>query len=182
MTVPVIFSARRRKREGFAANERGAAALEIALWLGVLVVPVLNVVDLGFYTFQKMQVEAAAQAGAQAAWEACSSLTAQPKGTACGAAMTTAMTTAIQSTSLGANVTLASGSPTEGAYCPDATEVLQPVGTYAQSCAAAGYPAGTAGDYVQVAVSYNYSPVFSGVSIVALLPTPIVRTAWMRLG
>lgn len=180
MTVPSFPIAKRRK--GFVANERGAAALEIALWAGVLIVPVLNVVDLGFYTFQKMQVEEAAQVGAQAAWDACSSLLVQPKGTACGATMTNAISTAIQSTSLGGNVTLVTGSPTEGAYCPDATEVLQPVGTYGQSCAAAGYPAGTAGDYIQVAVSYSYSPVFSGVSIVSLLPTPIVRTAWMRLG
>jgi hypothetical protein len=31
-------------------------------------------------------------------------------------------------------------------------------------------------------VSYPYTPVFPAVSIVNLLTTPIVRTAWMRLG
>lgn len=166
----------------FLRDLRGAAAMEMALWLAILVVPVMNVVDLGFYTYQRMQVEAAAQAGAQAAWTSCVSYSSQPKGTACGATLATAVTTAVHSTSLGSSVDLVSGYPTEGPYCPDSSNQLQLVATYKSSCAASGYPAGTAGDYIQVSVTYTYRPLFGSASVVSLLPTPIVRTAWTRLG
>lgn len=169
-------------RRGFLRDTRGAAALELVIWLGIIVLPVLNVVDLGFYVYQRMQLDNAAQAGAQNAWRTCYAQTSQPKGAACGAAMTTAITTGIQSTSLGNSVTVVSGYPIEGAYCPDSSNVLQPVGSYQSSCAAAGYPAGTSGDYIQVRVQYTYTPLFGGASLASFLPTPIVRTAWMRLG
>lgn len=171
-----------KRRPPFLRDTRGAAAMELALWLTILVIPVMNVVDLGFYVFQRMQVETAVQAGAQAAWAACTAYTSQPKGTACGSAMTTAITQAVQSTSLDTQVSVVSGYPTEGAYCPDSSNVLQSVGSYKASCAASGYPAGTAGDYIQLRVTYTYTPIFAYASVASLLPTPIVRTAWMRLG
>jgi Flp pilus assembly protein TadG len=171
-----------RRRWSFLRDIRGAAALETVLWLPIVALPALNVVDLGFYAYQRMQLDNAAQAGVQNAWKTCYAYTSQPKGTACGAAMTTAITSGIQSTSLGANVTVVAGSPTEGAYCPDSSNVLQPVGSYKMSCAAAGYPAGTAGDYLQLSVRYTYTPLFAAASLASALPTPIMRTAWMRLG
>lgn len=160
----------------------GAAALEMALWLTLLVVPMANVVDIGFYVFKRMQVETAVQAGVQAAWASCVAYTAQPKGAACGSTMTTAINTAVASTSLGSSVTVVSGYPTEGPYCPDASGVLQSVASYKMSCASAGYPAGTAGDYIRLRVTYSYTPLFSGASVTSLLPTPIARDAWIRLG
>ena len=171
-----------KRRPPFLRDTRGAAAIELALWLTILIVPVMNVVDLGFYVFQRMQVENAVQAGAQAVWAACVSYSSQPKGTACGSSRDTAISLGIQSTSLLDQVTLVAGSPTEGPYCPDSSNVLQPVATYKMSCAAAGYPAGTAGDYIQLSVTYTYTPLFGLASVASLLPTPIVRTAWMRLG
>ena len=47
----------------FRRDARGVAAVEFALGSLVLIIGVLNAVDVGFFAFQKMEVESAAQAG-----------------------------------------------------------------------------------------------------------------------
>jgi hypothetical protein len=127
----------------------------------------------------------------QTAWHLCDSSTKLPATKNC-TGLTSAMTTAAQSTSLGAGVTLAVGSPVEGYYCTDASNVLQPVtSTWTvgetppakpANCSAAVPSSKTApGDYIQVTVKYTYAPVFTGVSIAGLLAGEKTRTAWMRL-
>lgn len=177
----------------FLRDRRGAAAVEFVLWLGVLVVPVLSAVDLGVYAMQRMQLEVAGQAAAQAAWHLCDSSTKLPATKNC-TGLSAALTTAAQGTSLGSNVTIASGYPLEGYFCTDSSRALKPAGngmtwTIGQTppakpanCSAVIGGSKTApGDYIQVQVSYAYSPVFPGVSVASLLATPITRTAWMRL-
>jgi hypothetical protein len=39
----------------------------------------------------------------------------------------------------------------------------------------------TAGYYFKTQVTYAYSPVFTGVSVTSLLPTPITQSAWTRI-
>ena len=150
-----------------------------------LVVGVLNATDLGYYMYQRMEVENAAQAGAQAAWKTCyDQSTMLPATTNCSG-LNAAITTAIHSTSLGAAVTLASGYPAEGYYCVNSSNVLQSVGTTSSKpsdCSAAGSSTTAPGDYIQVQVNYNYSPLF-GISVMSASGiTSISMTSWMLLG
>jgi Flp pilus assembly protein TadG len=171
----------------------GTAALEFALVAMFLIVGLLNAVDVGYYTYQRMTVENAAQAGAQAAWKNCSDpSTMLPATQNCttqnGAAanLNAAITAAIQSSSLGTAVSLVSGYPAEGYYCVNASGSLQAVGSLSSkpsNCSAAGNSAISPGDYIQVQVTYSYAPLFPGVSVMGASGiTAITMTAWMRLG
>lgn len=91
--------------------ERGAAALEFAMVGSIFVVLLLNVVDFALVIWARMEVNYAAEAGAQAAFKTCASGT-MPATANC-ANLSTAVATAAQSTSLGTAVTLASSSPSE---------------------------------------------------------------------
>lgn len=176
----------------FWRDTRGAAAAEFVLWLGLLTLPLLNAVDLGIYVFQKMQVEAAAQAATHAVWVRCDKANELPAMTQCED-VAVSIQAAAQSTSLGAGVTVAAGSPTEGYYCLDGAGALTIVGVAGRigtaptrpvpfNCATQIAGSKTApGDYVQVTVSYPYEPVFDQVSMANLLTTPITKTAWIRL-
>jgi hypothetical protein len=48
-------------------------------------------------------------------------------------------------------------------------------------CSAAGMPALQPADYVQVAVTYSYSPLFPGISVAGRFATPITKTAMVRM-
>jgi Flp pilus assembly protein TadG len=119
----------------FAAGERGAAAVEFAMVLGLLIFPVLNVVDLAYYAFSQMQTQNAAQMGAQAAFSDCDTANSTPATTACVStnsanSMTVydSVAQAIQESALGNSVTLATtGGITyvsEGYYCANASNTL----------------------------------------------------------
>ena len=174
-------------------DEGGVAALEFALVGTFLVVGLLNAVDVGYYTYQRMTVENAAQAGAQAAWKNCNDpSTMLPATVNCttqnGAAanLNNAITAAIQSSSLGTAVTLLSGYPAEGYYCINSSGMLQAVGSLSSrpsDCSAAGNSALSPGDYILVGVTYTYAPLFPGISVMGASGiTSITMTAWMRLG
>jgi len=167
------------------SDTRGIAAVEFALGSLVLIIGVLNAVDVGYYAFQRMEVETAAQAGAQAAWATCFDTSAMLPATQNCAGLNNAITTAIQGTSLGGDVKLATGFPSEGYYCA-ATGGLQSVGSLANKpadCTAAGSPGLAPGDYVQVGVTFPYAPLFPGFSVMGALGiTTITTTSWMRLG
>jgi len=163
----------------------------MALLAAVLIVPLINVVDLALYTARKVQVEMAAQAGVQAIHSACASPNNTPVTRNCATGLLSRVTAAVQSTSLGTKVTVTGGTPLEGYYCTDSNRNLQLVGTTGtigspppkpatSNCSAYGASAASPADYVQVSVSYTYTPLFQRASIVSLLPTPIVRTAWYR--
>ena len=184
----------------FRRETRGAAAVEMALVTAFLAYPVLNVADIGMYAYQSMQTSNAAQAGARAAWSKCNDSTMWPATAKCGANganLSSAVTLGIRSTSLASTVALANGSPTEGYYCATTTNALALAGGSAVSVGAtpsnssdgkctqvsnAANPAATTGDYVAVAVTITYTPLFTGVKTVAsLLPSPITSTAWQRM-
>jgi Flp pilus assembly protein TadG len=178
---------RRRGLRRFLRSEAGAAAAEFALILTVMVVPVLNVIDLGFYAFRKMQVELAAEAGVQAIRGACTPAQA-PVTKNCATGLLTKITTAVQGTSLGTAVSVATGSPLEGYYCVNASQALVPAsnsstGTIGSppNLNGATCPSGSPADYVQVSVNYAHTPIFAAVTVAGLLPSPIARTAWYRV-
>ncbi|MGH6908634.1 MAG: TadE/TadG family type IV pilus assembly protein [Phenylobacterium sp.] len=181
-------------RRGFVSDTRGAATAEFVLWLAVIIVPFLSVIDLGVFAFQRMQLEIAGQAAAQAVWGSCDmtkSPTRLPATRNCASLLST-ITTAAQATSLGTSVTVPAGSPVEGYYCTNGSNALVVVGatgtiaaplTATRPNCSTVTPGSTtpAGDYIQVTVNYPYTPVFAGVSLASLLPSTITRTAWMRL-
>jgi Flp pilus assembly protein TadG len=169
----------------FPQDARATAAIEFAGAAMFLVMGLLNATDLGYYMYQRMEVENAAHAGAQAAWKTCYDQSSMLPATENCVGLTGAITTAIQSTSLGTAVALASGYPTEGYYCVNSSNVLQSVGSLSakpSDCSAAGSSPTSPGDYVQVEVTYAYSPLFA-VSVMGLSSIrSIIKTSWMLLG
>jgi Flp pilus assembly protein TadG len=164
-------------------HRRGVAAIEFALFGGLLAFAALNVVDISRYIVQQMQVANATQMGAQAAWKTCDP-PRLPATTNCSG-LAAAVTNAVQSTSLGTSITLQPGSPSEGYYCVDASNALQYVGDVNNKpadCSAAGMPNIQPGDYISVQTTFAYAPLFSGITVAGKFATPIVKIAMMRLG
>lgn len=178
----------KRSVRNFRREQRGAAGVEFALVLTLLTIPILNVVDLALYAWDRMQVDNAAQMAVQAAWATCklsSNLPATPNSYANCPAMPAAVTTAAQSTRLGTNVTVSS--TIEGYYCVNTTtNALVAVGTFPgtkpANCSSVGVSTDTPGDYVLITTTYTYSPIFSAVSIASALNATVSRQAWMRIG
>lgn len=153
-------------RNRFGKDDRGAAALEAAIILPVLVVLLVNVVDFSQMIWDYMETDYSAQMGARAAYQTCAG--GMLPATSNCPSLDSAIATAVQGTSLGAGVTLASSSPSEGYYCLSGT-TLQYAGNYNAppnpfTCPSAGtMPA----DYISVNVTYNYTPIFSGLSLLS---------------
>jgi Flp pilus assembly protein TadG len=167
-------------------DRSGAAAVEFAAAASMLGIGLLNAIDVGVYTYDVMQVQNAARVGAQAAWKTCNDPSYMLPATRNCPGLASAITAAIQSTSLRANVSLAAGYPTEGYYCTTTSSSLQAVGTLSSkpaNCSAAGNANAAPGDYLQVSVTYSYSPLFSRLSVMSASGvSAITATSWIRLG
>jgi Flp pilus assembly protein TadG len=164
-------------------DQRGVAAIEFGLFAIFLSLALANVTDVAIYIYQRMQAQNATQVAAQAAWKTCD-LSRLPATTNCPG-LTTAMRNALASTSLGASVSLVSGSPSEGYYCVNSSNALQYVSNVSSKpadCTAAGMPNLQPGDYIQVQTTFAYAPLFPGLSVTSAFATPINSTAFVRLG
>jgi len=200
-----------RGRRAYNLDERGASSVEFALWLTFMIWPFMNVVDLGYYAFQVMQVRAAAQAAADTAQTMCGQVGKVPAATQCNVldpSLTTEMTTAAQSTFLGSNVSFTTGAtagasnsaPYEGYYCTSlsnslvlATNTSDPwmitdpaanVASEPTDCSTAvSGDTDVPADYVIVTATYAYTPLFKNISLVSLFQanSTITQTAWMRI-
>lgn len=164
-------------------DERGVAAIELAVVGAVLVVGAMGAVDVGRYAYQTSEVNAAAQAGAEAALVACD--VAHTPATINCPGLSSAVATAIQSTPLGSQVTL-KGAISEGYYCLDTTGALQPAGSASSapsSCSAVSKaaPGATPTLYLQVPVTYAFQSLFPSLSLTQSFASSITRTAWMRM-
>jgi len=171
-----------RKTGAAWTDERGVAAIEFAIFSILLFTSLSNVTDVAIYIYQRMQVENATEIAAQMALKTCA--TQLPATTNC-ANLVTAVTTAMQSTSLGTAITLQANSPSEGYYCINTSSALQwvhDVTSKPADCTAAGTPALRPGDYITIATTFTYTPIFARLSVAATFPTPITKTAIMRLG
>ncbi len=163
-------------------DQRGVAAIEFALFAGLLSFAILNVADISTYIYHRTEVENATEMGAQAAWENCD-LNYLPATISCPA-LTTAVNNAVHSTSLGTSVSVQSVS--EGYYCVNSSNALQLVGAVTSpkpaNCSAAGMPNLQPGDYIKINTTFTYTPLFAGITVAAkTFPTTITKTAWMRL-
>jgi hypothetical protein len=170
-----------RRIEAGWADQRGLAAVKFGLFAIFLSVTVSNVTD---------DLDLPANAGGErtqvavrAAWKACD-LPKLPATTNCHG-LATAIQNAMTSTSLGARISLVSGSPSEGYYSVNSSNALQYVSSVSAKsadCTAAGMPSLKPGDYIQVQTTFAYTPLFPGVSVASGFVTPISRTAIVRLG
>ena len=132
------------------ADRRGVAAIEFAIFAGLLSFATLNVAEVSIYIYQRMEVENATEMAAQAAWKNCD-LTKLPATTNCPA-LTNTVQSAVQSTSLGTRVALQSGSPSEGYYCinsANALEYVSDVTSKPADCSAASMPNLQPVDYIK---------------------------------
>jgi Flp pilus assembly protein TadG len=139
------------------------AAIEFGLFAGFLSYAMLNAADISIYLYQRMQVENATEMAAQAAWKNCP-ISQLPAILNCSG-LNTAVTTALQSTSLGSNVSLQSGSPSEGYYCVNSSNALQYMSNYSSKpadCSGAGMPSLRPGDYIKIQTTFAYAPLFPG--------------------
>jgi Flp pilus assembly protein TadG len=160
----------------------GVAGIEFALVAGTLCLLMLNALDVADYIYRRMQVENAAQMGAQAAWKACDP-TKLPATKLCSG-LGAAVTAAVQGTSLGSSVSVLSGALTEDYYCLDSAGVLQPVGTLDArpvDCSATSNPNAQPGNYIRITVTYAYRPLFSDLTVTRFFETPIQSISYMRL-
>ena len=166
-------------------DERGASALEFAIFAGILAFGLLNTADISIYIYKRMQLENATEMAAQAAWKACDPSKGYLPATLSCPNLTTLMTQAAQSTGLGNQVTIATGSPQEGFYCLNDAGALQHIANASLNppadCSSTGLPGQQPGDYIQVTTSFSYAPLFPGVTVAGVFPTPIMRTSMMRL-
>lgn len=170
----------------FRRDTRGVAAIEFAFVAMLLVAGLLNAVDVGRYEYQLMQVENAAEVGAQAAWATCNDPTTMLPATQNCNYLNSTVAAAIQKTSLGSSVSLASGYPAEGYYCVNASNTLQLVGGVGSrpvDCTAAGNASAIPSDYVRIGVTFTYTPLFPGISVMSAMgTTAVIRISWRRLG
>jgi Flp pilus assembly protein TadG len=173
---------RRAARVRAAVDRRGTAAVELAMIAPLFAIALLNTVDIARYFYELMEVQNAAQIGAQAAWTACD-VAHLPATTNCPG-LNAAVSAAIKATSLGSSVTLVSGSPSEGYYCVNSSGALVYVADMSSKpadCSSVGNAAATPGDYIKVQVSFAYAPIFAGLSVAGAFPSPSTSTSIMRL-
>jgi len=173
----------RRCLARFRRDERGVAAIETGIIGSMLFIAVLNAVDVGRYAFEAGEVNAAAQAGAQAAYVNCD-VNETPATLKC-AKLTDAVTKAIQATRLGSKVTL-QAPVSEAYYCLDKARELQQVGSASAkpaNCSSVSNAtfAATPTLYLQVTVSHEFEPLFPGLTLASTFAPAIVRTSWMRM-
>jgi Flp pilus assembly protein TadG len=165
----------------FGRDRRGVAAVESALITSVFTVALFNAIDVGRYAYVLMETEQATQAGAQAAFVTCDA-SHVPATTSCPD-LSSAVTAAIHGTSLGTAVSL-KGAVGEGYYCLNAAGSLvraSDVSSKPSDCSAYGSSAIAPVLYLQVNTTYAYQPMFGSFSIAKNFPTPVTKTAWMRM-
>jgi Flp pilus assembly protein TadG len=200
-----------KKLQAYLADASGAATVEFALALVFLTIPMLSIVDVGVYTYDKLQLENAGQMAAQTAWAICSSYAYRPVTVNCNntknstetASPTnaqTAIASAVQQTALGSQVTVSS--ILESYDCVSSTGVLTQMadcgsgssactGTFSSpitttmpsACATSGKTtwATAPTDYLAVTVSFTYKPMFPGVSVASLLPATMTKTTYIPM-
>src|SRR5262245_25148055 len=174
-----------KKGAALSLDQQGVSAIEFAIFAGILCLGLLNTADISIYIYKRMQVENATEMAVQASWKACDPDKGQLPATTQCPGLAAAITAAAQSTTLGNQVSIQTGSPSEGYYCLNSSGALQYVGAVSSpppaDCSATGLPTQQPSDYIQITTTYSYAPLFPGVTVASAFTTPIVRTGKMRL-
>jgi len=165
----------------FGADQRGVAAVEMALVTGVFSVALFNAIEVGRYAYILMEAEQATQAGAEAAYVACDAQHV-PATVNCSG-LNAAVATAIHGTTLGSDVSL-NGALSEAYYCLDSHNALvfaSDLDSKPADCSGFGQATLKPVLYLQVHTTYTYAPIFNGFTIGSSFPTSIQKTSWMRM-
>ncbi|MBW8814546.1 MAG: hypothetical protein JF588_14065 [Caulobacterales bacterium] len=175
-------SRRARFFSRFAGDERGIAAVEMALMGTLLAGALMNVAEVGRYAYIASEVAAASQAGAQVILTTCDTIHT-PVTVVCPDVQS-AIITAASGTSLGHDISIKTPID-EGWYC------LKDDGTLKfeahadddkpNDCGDVGEPQARPEIYVQVQARYNYQAMFPGLTLAQSFPGQISHTAWMRV-
>jgi Flp pilus assembly protein TadG len=133
--------------KAIAHAQRGSSAVEFGLLAPILIFLTIGVVDLGIGLYQQQQVQAAAQAGAQAALSGGASVNTG------AATFTTNIENAVTNAT---NLSSISASATTVCGCPSGTSVTT-VATCTTACSGGGNP----NTYVTVGATATYKPMLS---------------------
>lgn len=141
-----------RSARNFGRDKAGASAVEFALILPIAVALLIGTIDLGRMTWTKMEVQAAARAGANYA------LVNASKG------FDAAKTASAVTSATGLAVTLPQ-QPVKEFGCPDAAIGVITVANGTTPCSSGETP----GSYVTVQASTDFTPIwFSAVTLSAI--------------
>lgn len=143
----------------FLRDHSGASAAEFVLVLPILVILLFGAVDVGGLAWAKIQVGAAARAGASYA------LTNGFDEAGINSAVTNAT-----------GLTVTAGTPTQTFGCPDVADGVVEVEDDSVACPDSGE---LPGDYVTVGASADYSPIFGWPGLAN--PVPLAAEAKVRI-
>lgn len=180
-----ILNAIRARCVGFLRNTCGAVAVETALVAGLLTILIAQVLDFGWFAYCSMQTKTAAQAAAAKAAAVCKDAAQLPATQNCSN-LQQVMEDAAQKITNSTAVTVTALN--EGYYCqdPGANNAFVEVGDIANNVKPADcspYSAtATPGDYINVTVTYNFTPMFPGLSAISYSGNTLTADGWMRLG
>lgn len=153
---------------------RGVAAVEFAIALPILLLFLGGVTDFGIVYYRLSCLSAAVAAGAQYA-----SLTDQRSSTVTAANIQTVMTDAAAQSMAGASVTPTASDP---ALCYCITGSSPSSTLTATTCGNTCTSGGTAGKYVQLTLTHNYTPLLPFFSTMSAYgTTPLTKSAWVPL-
>lgn len=145
------------RRIALPRDAAGATAIEFAFIAGILALMTLGIIDYGRAFWYRMQVQNAAQAGADwAQYNAfnCDVSTCSPAGMPAGMQAAIQFATDLPSSAINFSVSASTGNSTCG--CPNGSGGMTPPGQCGAACAVGG----TATGYATVTVSYNFTPFF----------------------
>jgi Flp pilus assembly protein TadG len=174
-----------KKVAALGSNESGVSAIEFSIFASLLAFGVLNTADISIYVYKRMQLENATEMAVQAAWKACDPSKGYLPATTSCPDLTTAITNAAQSTTLGNQVSIQAGSPSEGYYCLNQSGALQFISAVTSDppadCSITGLSGQQPADYIQITATFPYAPIFPGFTVASAFTTPIIKTGMMRL-
>ncbi len=175
----------------FTRESGGAVAAEMAIVAGFLAILIAQVLDFGWMAYSSVQVRTAAQAAAAEAASICQTQADLPATVNCEANQSidlqAKMEEAANRVSIGDSATrrVVIAEPSEGYFCHDASanNALVEVGDLNNppaDCSAYG-SAEAPGNYIYTTATYNFSPMFPGLSVASVIGNPITADGWMRL-
>lgn len=175
----------------FLRDCTGAVAAEMALVAGLLIIIIVQLLDYGWMTYNTIQVRMAAQAAAAEAATLCIEEEHLPATVNCesevGIVLLDKMQAAANRVSIG-NVddpTITISAPVEGYYCTDPANdnALVEVGDLSNrpaDCTAYSSEA-EPGNFIFTTASYQWQPMFPGLSAASANDRTIRAVGWMRL-
>jgi Flp pilus assembly protein TadG len=163
-----------RSFKRFRREQRGVAAVELAIAIPILTLSALCAGDLGRFALQRTWVSYAASAGAE--YAVAHGFSASPTTCAATSTAVTAITCAAVSAAPVSGISI-SPAPSELYGCATATGVT--ASTQGATCPSGTSTGGPAGQYVSVTATMPFSAMFNAAGI--SYPSTLTATAMVRI-